>query len=242
MGEYYLAPSLVQLRNELNAAFPNRDRASDGWIGNASHQATVSDHNPDYAHGGVVRATDTDRDGIDPFALLDLAIRDFRVEYVIFNKFIYSRNYGFAKRDYHGVNDHTHHVHISIRHGEIYENDTQSWGIGTTVAPAPQPPGSNTSAQAAPAFPLKPGQYFGPKLPLSNAKSVSGYYSHREDLRAWQSRMISRGWSFGKYGADGYYGDATAKVAREFQAEKHLSVDGLIGNDTWSAAWTSSVT
>ena len=42
--------------------------------------------------------------------------------------------------------------------------------------------------------------------------------------------------------ADGLYGPETARVARGFQSEKGLAVDGLIGPDTWDAAWTSPVT
>ncbi|WP_026124121.1 peptidoglycan recognition protein family protein [Nocardiopsis baichengensis] len=92
-------------------------------------------------------------------------------------------------------------------------------------------------AQAAPAFPLPRGWYFGPRSgPVS---SVSGYFSHRSGLRRWQRRMAERGWSIA---ADGLYGSRTAGVARAFQAEKGLSVDGLIGPRTWSAAWTEPVT
>lgn len=91
----------------------------------------------------------------------------------------------------------------------------------------------------APAFPLPAGSYFGPKNPTSNKRSVSGYFGHREDLKRWQLRMRERGWQIT---ADGLYGDQTRNVARAFQAEKRLLVDGLIGPATWAAAWTAPVT
>lgn len=92
---------------------------------------------------------------------------------------------------------------------------------------------------SAPAFPLPAGSYFGPKNPTSNKRSVSGYFGHREDLKRWQQRMRERGWAIT---ADGLYGDQTRNVARSFQAEKRLTVDGLIGPATWAAAWTAPVT
>lgn len=101
---------------------------------------------------------------------------------------------------------------------------------GVTPAPAPKP------GALAPAFPLPRGYYFGPKT--GPAESVSGYYSHREDLRRWQQRMISRGWDMT---ADGLYGDETEEIARDFQHEKRLLTDGLIGPATWAAAWTAPV-
>jgi len=91
----------------------------------------------------------------------------------------------------------------------------------------------------APGFPLPAGSYFGPKLPLSNKHSVSGYFGHGEDLKRWQQRMRDRGWQIT---ADGRYGDQTRNITRAFQAEKGLRVDGLIGPATWAAAWTAPVT
>jgi hypothetical protein len=56
-----LIPSLVRLRQEFNLINPERDKASDGWIGDAAHQANpTSDHNPDLR--GLVHAIDMDED------------------------------------------------------------------------------------------------------------------------------------------------------------------------------------
>lgn len=97
--------------------------------------------------------------------------------------------------------------------------------------------GETSGGTPAPRFPLPSGSYFGPKE--GPAASVSGYYSHRDDLRTWQQRMHDRGWAIT---VDGYYGPNTRDIARRFQAEKGLTVDGLIGPATWSAAWTEPVT
>lgn len=109
------------------------------------------------------------------------------------------------------------------------------WLMGhevTVAAVAPPTPGV-----AAPAFPLPWTSYFGPKS--GPAASVSGYFSHREDLRRWQKRMQDRGWNINP---DGLYGDQTRDIAKSFQREKGLTPDGLIGPATWAAAWTAPIT
>lgn len=107
-----------------------------------------------------------------------------------------------------------------------------------STKPKPAPAKKSTPKPTAPAFPLPRGHYFGPKT--GPTSSVSGYYSHRADLRRWQEQMRRRGWTIT---ADGLYGPATAKVARQFQAEKGgLAVDGLVGPATWAAAWSEPVT
>jgi N-acetyl-anhydromuramyl-L-alanine amidase AmpD len=98
-------------------------------------------------------------------------------------------------------------------------------------------PSSSTPGVAAPAFPLRAGWYFGPQS--GPVHSVSGYHGNREDLRRWQERMRDRGWAIT---TDGLYGDQTAGVAESFQREKGLTVDRLIGAQTWAAAWTEPVT
>lgn len=114
---------------------------------------------------------------------------------------------------------------------------------GVTAPRPPAPPASSIpSGLTAPPFPLGWGQYFGPRYPLSNSNSVSGYYSHREDLRRWQKRMIERGWDLGPDGADGYFGPRTSEVARRFQLEKGYPVSGVIWPETWRGAWEAAVT
>lgn len=141
MAGYFLAPSLVSLRNELNAAHPRRDKASDGWIGDAAHNARKSDHNPDYAAGGIVRALDVDKDGIDINRLLAIVTRDPRVEYVIWNGGIYTRQNGFRRANYTGANKHTAHMHISIRQTAAGAA-AGGWGYSGGAAPAPAPGGA----------------------------------------------------------------------------------------------------
>lgn len=107
---------------------------------------------------------------------------------------------------------------------------------GTSVDPVPW---IADQLSAAPAFPLPAGSYFGPRFPLSNRSSVSGFYSHRGDLMRWQQRMKDRGWPIDP---DGLYGDQTGDVTEAFQREKGLVPDRRIGPATWRAAWDLPVT
>ena len=110
----------VQLREQIDDAFPDRDRRSDGWIADARHAARKSDHNP--SSEGIVRAIDIDADfkshPAEAFDLADqlrlLARSDRRISYIIFNGRIasYKRNYKWRK--YSGINPHKTHIHISF--------------------------------------------------------------------------------------------------------------------------------
>lgn len=129
---YYLVPALVKLRDEINTRFPKRDKTSDGWIGDTAHAARPSSHNPDYAHGGAVRAIDIDVDDNDPardlrMTVINAAKGDSRVWYIISNGIIYSRSYGWAARHYTGSNGHFHHVHISVVEDPSKWADTSRW-------------------------------------------------------------------------------------------------------------------
>src|SRR5689334_3811705 len=58
MANWYLNRALTAFRAAVNSAYPHRDKSSDGTIGDAAHQATSSDHNPD--RDGSVDAWDMD--------------------------------------------------------------------------------------------------------------------------------------------------------------------------------------
>lgn len=110
--------------------------------------------------------------------------------------------------------NHEDHVHV------LFD------GTARTIPPRP----AATRTPAAPSFPGRP--FYGPR-------SKGGNPGHSRYLAQWQKQMSRRGW---RITADGYYGPQTEAVARAFQKEKGLSVDGLIGPRTWAAAWTAPVT
>ncbi|PMR60011.1 MULTISPECIES: peptidoglycan-binding domain-containing protein [Micromonospora] len=131
---YHLAPTLKVLRDEVDRRWPKRDRTSDGWIGDAAHQGTRSDHNPD-ADNGSVNALDIDRDGIDPMLVVRRCIVHPSTQYVIFDRTIWSRTRNFAAARYTGSNPHDRHLHVSVSHDRALEASTRSWGIADAVVP-----------------------------------------------------------------------------------------------------------
>ena len=124
MTDYWLCQAGDTLRGQVNKRWPRRDKASDGWIGDAAHCPGTSDHCP--AGDGVVRAVDLDRD-LDPndrTAMERLAsqLRRYaqnredndRLSYVIFDGAIASESGGWRWRPYSGTNPHDHHMHVSF--------------------------------------------------------------------------------------------------------------------------------
>lgn len=139
-----IARSLGTLRLQVDAQWPNRDKSNDGWIGDAAHAATNSDHNPNAA--GVVTALDITNDpahGLVARKLAEtlLASRDPRIKYIISNAQIASSLVSpWVWRPYTGANAHRAHVHISVMADpQLYDN-TRSWQIGGATIPDPIPP------------------------------------------------------------------------------------------------------
>ena len=63
--------------------------------------------------------------------------------------------------------------------------------------------------------------------------------THGHGSATWQGQMAARGWAIG---VDDIYGGESERVCRSFQSEKGLAVDGVVGPDTWNAAWNAPVT
>lgn len=133
---YRLAYSLVKLRDQVNAAYPNRSKASDGWIGDAAHRSRPSDHNPNAA--GVVCALDLTHDPahFDAHQLADLlrVHRHPNLKYLISNNRICGDWTGWQWKAYTGSNPHTRHIHVSVGVGgdgqsrQPYD-DTTNWQL-----------------------------------------------------------------------------------------------------------------
>jgi len=112
----------VQLRDQIDTWYPDRRSTSDGWIGDARHSASKSDHNPDERSGFVVRAIDVDSrldssEGISIYLadqIRKCAKTDKRISYVIHNGKIASRILNYKWRTYRGFNKHIRHIHISF--------------------------------------------------------------------------------------------------------------------------------
>ena len=119
-----LSLAAERLRNEINTIWPKRDKKSDGAVGDTSHARRKSDHNPD--ENGWVRAIDIDedlggKDGSDTRiandladAICQIAKKDDRISYVIFEGQIWSKKSKWQPRKYDGVNAHLKHIHISF--------------------------------------------------------------------------------------------------------------------------------
>jgi hypothetical protein len=124
-------PAAIAVLRQATALKPKRKKASDGLLPSAAHQLQNpnSDHNTGY---GVDLTHDpvTGFDGHDVYINLKA---DKRVKYLIFKGLIWSAEKGDYKYD--GINQHEHHVHISIK--DACGNDTSNWfpwlGKPTTI-------------------------------------------------------------------------------------------------------------
>lgn len=130
-----LSKSLVALREAIDDSFPSRSRVSDGTLGDSKHQkrGSKSDHNPDAQ--GWVRAFDcTARLDDNPETmsylvnqLREVAKRDGRLSYIIYQGKICSPILNWKWRNYKGASPHNHHAHFSFK--KSADMDTRSFHI-----------------------------------------------------------------------------------------------------------------
>jgi hypothetical protein len=119
-------------------------------------------------------------------------------------------------------------------------DDVLAMAAGSTPAPTPAPaPPTPQPAAPAPPFPYPTADYLG--QPSPDPHCHSGYYGgvDNQNVTTWQAQMSARGWAID---VDGCYGPDSESICRQFQAEKKLAVDGLVGPSTWQASWTMPVT
>jgi len=201
-----LAKSLEVLRSQVNAKWPTRSKSSDGSVGDTSHAARPSDHNP---VNGVVHAIDITHDpkgGFDSYAFADMLLKkqDRRVKYIISNRRIGSGPQGPQAgvwRQYTGSNPHDHHVHISV----VAAGDaTDPWDIEGLISPSPDVMDT----------------YVPP--PPTLRKGAAG-----DDVRKLQAAL--------HLFIDGQFGPLTETALKNYQKEHGLVADGICGAQSWKA-------
>ncbi|HEV8675009.1 MAG TPA: peptidoglycan-binding domain-containing protein [Methylomirabilota bacterium] len=220
-----LTPSLIACVDEADRLWPGRNQASDGSIGDAAHQATRSDHNPN--PGGWVTALDLTHDpdvGLDIHAWADelRRRRDHRVKYVISAGRIfasYHRDWrdAWAWGPYNGANAHTRHAHVSVLDTPTGRGLTAPWfaagGAPGTPARVPQ---LQIPDRPYPGV-IGPGDGMPPQPPSPAVK-------------VWQQALAERGYQLV---VDGRFGRHTEATVRNFQARARIPIDGIAGPATW---------
>lgn len=225
-----LIDGLAVLRSEFDQINPHRDRSSDGWIGDASHAARTSDHNPDA--GGVVHAIDVDVDGVPMGRIVAFLVArcktgaEDRLQYIIYRRTIWSRSWGWGARRYTGLDPHTNHAHFSSRYAGL-AGGGQAWGIAAAFRPG------------APAAVPPPA----PRPPAAHPAGTRELSFHPSRIMSGADVAYVQRWIGPKQcgRADGRYGPNTAAGVRWYQRMRGLAVDGRVGPRTWRAMgvrWT----
>ncbi len=216
-----MAKSLEVLLAQINALSPNRDKSSDGGIGDKSHQSRSSDHNAwiiDDDGIRVVSARDFTHDplhGIDSEKLAEalLQSKDDRIKIIISNKKICSgTNQGHPAWQWRpypvppNKNPHDHHCHVSVKSDAAHYDDTSPWAFA--LIPAPE----HVAAPPVKATPVL-------------RKGMSG-----PDVARLQTLLNTHGATLKP---DGNFGPATEKAVKKFQGPHDLIADGVVGGYTW---------
>lgn len=209
-----VAISLLTLRDQVNAKWPNRSKDSDGTIGDAAHATRSSDHNPWVRDGavGIVTAMDITNDpdngpNSEAFAEALRASKDQRIKYIISNKKIASSSSvggkaAWAWRPYSGSNPHNHHCHLSVKSDKEDYDSATSWDLSG--------------------------------LPHADDMPAPTPTYHRPLLKHGSSGMeVFILQSLLKIDKDSQFGDDTEAAVKAFQRRNGLLADGIVGPYTW---------
>jgi hypothetical protein len=214
-----VANSLLRLRRDLDRRWPNRDRRTDGFIGDEAHCGgpnPTSNHCPNSAD--VVRAFDIDVDGI-PSAWLAEHVRklgkrgDGRLAnggYVIYNRRIASSTQDWRWRHYTGDNPHTDHIHVSVSENSSGYDKENGWGV--------------LKAQN---IPVTSGRSAGLPHHKLGSRRLQLKQPH---MRGTDVAFVQR---FTGAEDDGNFGENTRDRVKRFQGIVGLPQSGIVERHTW---------
>ncbi len=261
---WVVVPNLNEAKDQLDHKFPNRDKSSDGSIGDLAHQVSTSSHNPDLTgrsefHDGdsidEVRARDFDKDLNDPSSItmeqvVQLWVKLARsgsglwwVRYIIFNRRIWQRSDNFVTHVYTGSNPHDKHVHVNSDYNQAADTVTNTnWHLNDLSAPPPPAPPAPTGPRLRMPWPsyMPTNHYFG--LISGPTQSHGGYYAQeRPAVQEIQRRLIVLGYVPGitkpsSGWADGKFEQATKDAVARWQRAKYSSSTSRYG-EIWIDDW-----
>lgn len=230
----------VTLRDQVNQRWPSRDKASDGWIGDAAHAARDgwgtngrgSYHNPD--PNGIVHAIDLDEDFFGKGKGGQKAAMEFaqqlatycregkdggRIAHIVYEDKVASataNNWHFRGSGY----GHTHHIHISFTNKADKDGSKFRLPIFETEQERPKPPAPKP--EKTPAYP---------------GRSKLTHKQRNADVRDMQKELIKKGFNIPN-GATGFYGDQTVAAVRRLYASIGKKKDGrTLDPSGWNALW-----
>lgn len=208
-----VAESLVQLRKQIDVSAPQRNKSSDGTIGDTHHASRSSDHNPWVKHNGmgIVTALDITHDphnGVDCNKIAAALIRsaDERLKYIIWWRQIWNPDKSAGWRKYTGANPHTKHMHISVRADANLFDSVREWDVGQMKP--------DLSVSKLHTLPLLKQDSTGPDVVLMKDKLIASI----------TSMLRNEGDN---------YGVATKIFVEAFQKSVGLGADGKVGTYTW---------
>lgn len=144
---WWVSQAAAQLRAQIDAEHPHRDRSRDGAVGDVAHRGRRSGHNPATAANvalgvvegsvstpeGCVRAIDFAPPAPGFFArLVACARHDSRFAYLIHQGMIYKAP-EFEGVPYHGRNPHDEHIHVSFRDSADHDARAFALPVGATM-------------------------------------------------------------------------------------------------------------
>lgn len=236
---WVVVPNLEECREQMNARFPLRDKTSDGSIGDTSHAASSSSHNPDltgrpeYRDGDSrdeVRARDFDADlrdagGVQMMDVIELWVTMARagklphLRYLIFNRRIWHKKDNYATRAYTGSNAHDKHAHVNSDFTQEADSATGvDWGLSALGTP-PTVPG-------VPSHPVLKVRDQGDAVRHVQQYLRNNYPSYRNYVAYNKGQYLV---------VDGDYYLQTQAWVKEFQRRVGLSRDGIVGPATVKA-------
>ena len=115
------SPAAIAVLRQATALWPKRRKSSDGLLPSSAHLR--ANPNSDHNTGLAVDLSHDPHNGVDCGELFIRLRQDARVKYLIFSGKIWTEDDGVAT--YTGANQHTKHIHISIK--PKYAKDTSPW-------------------------------------------------------------------------------------------------------------------